>query len=118
MSFGQAISTCFRKYADFNGRALRSEFWWWVLFINVVSIPLFTLNSLIFGSDAFPWLTVIWSLAVLIPGWAVGCRRLHDVGKSGWMQLLALVPCVGAILLIVWWVQPGSAESNVYGPGA
>ena len=105
MDFLTAIKTCFSKYADFTGRARRSEFWFWWLFTFIV--------GLILG-----WIPVIgWiiSIALIIPNLAVGARRLHDTGKSGWWQLLQLLPIVGIIILIVFWVQDSHAGENQYG---
>ena len=72
MTFSESVSTCFRKYATFEGRASRSEYWWFVLFSAVLG--------------AIPALDAIAGIVLFIPGMAVCCRRLHDRGKSGWMQ--------------------------------
>jgi len=131
MSFGQAISTCFRKYADFSGRATRSEFWWFYLFYALVGLVLALPGTLVMmlgipaSQDQMPgpafWiglmllvLASLVQLAFIIPMLAVGCRRLHDRGQSGWLQLLMLVPC-GSIVLIVFWVLDGTPGDNVYG---
>ncbi|HAE99900.1 MAG TPA: DUF805 domain-containing protein [Methylophilaceae bacterium] len=106
MSFLDAVKLCFNKFADFNGRAARPEFWWFVLFCILGSVVLEFVGS--FVSWAF-------SLATLLPSLAVGARRLHDVNKSGWLQLLWLIPILGWIYLIYVCVQPGDAEDNQYG---
>jgi uncharacterized membrane protein YhaH (DUF805 family) len=98
MTFTDAIGTCFRKYVDFSGCASRSEFWWWVLFTVVV--------SLVFRSVSYS-LSWAFSLATLLPNIAVGVRRLHDTNRSGWWLLLYLLPVIGWIVLIVFWVEPG-----------
>ena len=103
----RSVRTCLTKYADFNGRAARPEFWWFVLAQVVVSL---ILNMLL------PVLGGLFSLAVLVPSLAAGSRRLHDIGKSGWLQLLGLIPVVGWILLIYWAAQPGEPAANQYGP--
>ncbi len=107
MNFTDAVKACFTKYADFSGRAKRPEFWWFVLFCIVVSVVLEFVSSYV--SWAF-------SLATLVPSLAVGARRLHDVNKSGWLQLLALIPILGWIYLIYVCAQPGDTADNQYGP--
>jgi uncharacterized membrane protein YhaH (DUF805 family) len=106
MSFIDAIKLCFTKYADFNGRAKRPEFWWFVLFCFGGSLVLEFVSSYV--SWAF-------SLATLVPSIAVGARRLHDVNKSGWLQLLGLIPILGWLYLIYVCAQPGDTDDNQYG---
>jgi uncharacterized membrane protein YhaH (DUF805 family) len=105
MSFQDAIKKCFTHYAGFRGRAARSEYWYWVLFVVLASIGLSMVSQ-----D----LASIFSLAILLPGFAVGARRLHDIGKSGWWQLLSLVPLLGWAVLIYWAVQPSEGD-NTFG---
>jgi len=114
-----------KQYADFNGRARRTEFWMFVLFNFLASIVLNLVDVLIgtanFASTGTGFamtgglLSSIYALAVLIPSLAVGARRLHDTGRSGWWQLLALIPIVGIIILIVWWASEGTPGANEYG---
>ncbi len=104
MNFGQAISTCFSRYADFSGRASRPEFWWFFLFQILVSIAASMVSDLLNG---------LMVLGLLLPALAVGTRRLHDIGKSGWWQLIMLTG-IGYFLLIYWWVQPTSDDAGVY----
>ncbi|WP_341907464.1 DUF805 domain-containing protein [Polaromonas sp. YR568] len=106
MNFGQAISTCLSKYAGFTGRASRSEFWWFFLFQILVSIAAAMLGDIVSG---------LVNLALLLPALAVGTRRLHDIGRSGWWQLIALT-VIGLLVLIYWWVQPTADGSNEYDP--
>ena len=106
MSFTDAVKACFAKYADFNGRAKRPEFWWFVLFCLLVSLVLEFISSYV--SWAF-------SLATLVPSLAVGARRLHDTNKSGWMQLIWIIPVLGWIYMIYLLAQPGDAGDNPYG---
>jgi len=108
MTFGESISTCFSKYADFNGRASRSEFWWWSLFILLASIA-----TSIIGETV----SALFSLGTFLPALAVGARRLHDTDRSGWLQLLWIIPVIGWILLIVWLAQEGR-EPNRFVPSA
>jgi len=96
MTFAESVSTCLKKYVDFNGVASRSEFWWFMLFVFIVAVVL---------GWASPLLANIFGLAMLLPELAVGARRLHDTGRSGWWQLLLLLPVIGVIILIVFWVQ-------------
>jgi uncharacterized membrane protein YhaH (DUF805 family) len=107
MDFVTSVKTCLaEKYAEFNGRASRPEFWWFVLFCLLVNIA----GGIIFRS----WINGLISLALLVPQIAVGARRLHDIGKSGWLQLLGLIPIIGWALLIYWACQP-SGPANEYG---
>lgn len=96
MTFTESIKTCFTKYADFKGKASRSEFWWWALFNFIAGICLSIINQRL--SWAF-------TVATLLPYLAVSTRRLHDVDRSGWMQLVGLVPLIGWILVIYWLAQ-------------
>jgi|GWRWMinimDraft_6_1066014.scaffolds.fasta_scaffold06599_2 uncharacterized membrane protein YhaH (DUF805 family) len=114
MDFQTAVKTCLtKKYADFSGRASRPEFWWFVLAQFLASAVVSVVSSL---------LATVLALGLLIPSLAAGARRLHDLGKSGWLQLLGLIPIIGWILLIYWAAQPGEAGANKYGeppvPGA
>jgi uncharacterized membrane protein YhaH (DUF805 family) len=109
MNFTDAVATCFKKYADFNGRASRPEFWWFVLFTIVVSI--------VGGAVFRNWVMSLINLALFVPSIAVGARRLHDIGKSGWLQLLWIIPLIGWAILIYWAAQP-SGPANEYGTPA
>lgn len=106
VSFIDAVKLAFSHYADFKGRARRSEYWWFTLFNVIVS-------GLV--SYIIPDLAWIWTLAVLIPGLSICVRRLHDIGKSGWYYLIGLIPLVGGIIMIVWFCQD-SAPANQWGP--
>jgi uncharacterized membrane protein YhaH (DUF805 family) len=106
------------QYADFNGRARRKEYWMFFLFNMVFATVVLLIDiaagtaNLDSGSGLFQG---IYSLAVLIPGLAVGVRRLHDVGKSGWMLLIALIPIIGAIWLLVLMVTDSKEGTNKWG---
>ena len=105
-------SAVLENYANFEGRLSRGGFWWFVLANLLISIGLNIVGAII----EFIWLAFIYSLAVLIPGIAATVRRLHDVDKSGWFVLLALIPFVGAIILIVLCAAEGDSAANEYGP--
>ena len=102
MEFGQAISTCLSKYARFSGRASRPEFWWFFLFQVLASLAASLIGD---------WLNGVVVLLLLLPGLAVGTRRLHDIGRTGWWQFIMLTG-IGYFLLMYWWAQP-TAESAV-----
>ena len=97
VTFFESIRICFTKYAEFNGRASRSEFWWFMLFVTLVA------SALVYLSQS---LSNIFLIAILLPLLAAGSRRLHDCGKSGWLQLYLLVPVGGIIMLGIWWAMP------------
>ncbi len=107
-----AVIKALQPYFNFEGRARRSEYWWFVLANFCASIVLSFLGNLI----NFPWLTTILSLALLIPSLGLTARRLHDIGKSGWLMLISIIPIVGAILLIIWCAKDGDPQPNQYGP--
>lgn len=118
MSFGAAVSTCFRKYATFEGRARRSEYWYWALFQILVGFVLIGIDysvSLIVLDD-MGILTTLFSLVVLVPNIAVTVRRLHDIGRSGWWYWIYFVPILGFIVLLVFCVTDSKQEENEYGP--
>lgn len=103
-----------QNYAVFSGRARRAEYWYFYLFSSLVSIFLGIISAVI--SEKLSILTLVYSFAVIIPGLAVSVRRLHDIGKSGWMLLLGLIPLVGAIWLFVLSVMDSTPGENKYGP--
>lgn len=108
-----------RQYADFSGRARRKEYWMFVLFnilfatiLGVADQGIGTFNDL----TGYGMLSGIYTLVILIPAIAVGVRRLHDVGKSGWMLLIGLIPLIGFIWLLVLFVTDSDLGTNKYGP--
>ena len=105
------------NYLNFTGRARRAEFWWYFLANLIISVVLNIIDAALgWGSGYYGGiLTGIYGLAVLLPGLAVGIRRLHDTDKSGWWLLLALIPLVGIIVLIVFWATDGQPGVNQYG---
>ncbi|MEU0100762.1 DUF805 domain-containing protein [Streptomyces sp. NPDC006267] len=100
-----------KNYAGFSGRARRKEYWMFALISFVISLVLSIIGGLI-GAD---FLSYIYAVAILVPTLAVGVRRLHDTGRSGWWLLLGLIPLVGAIILIVFLASEGKPETNQYG---
>ena len=131
MSFAAAVRTCFQKYATFEGRAKRSEFWWMLFQTLVTGVVAIIGGVFLIAASAgspggqangpllvigvtFYVLAILVALGLLVPTYAVGCRRLHDRGMSGWLQLLTLVPC-GNIVLLVFWVMGGTSGANNYG---
>ena len=123
MSFGESVSTCLRKYADFNGRASRPEFWWFVLAIWLIQAVLFLIavsgmrdRGAGDGMPAFFFLAMIFSLAVLLPYLAALVRRLHDTNRSGAYFFVAFIPLVGGIILLIFLASEGTAGQNAYGP--
>jgi uncharacterized membrane protein YhaH (DUF805 family) len=111
--------TVLKKYAEFNGRARRKEYWMFALF-NIIFLILAMILDNVFGTAikgvGYGLFYFLYALAVLIPGLAVSVRRLHDVGKSGWMLLIALIPIIGAIILLVLMVTDSNPGENKYGP--
>lgn len=109
MTFADSIKTCFSKYADFNGRAVRSEYWWFVLFIVLGSVVTSLLSDFLYG---------VFVLGTLLPSIAAAARRLHDTGRSGWLQLIALIPIIGWLVLIYFLAQEGEGANRFGEPVA
>ncbi|MDQ0506306.1 DUF805 domain-containing protein [Xanthobacter agilis] len=139
MDFGTAVKTCLSKYAVFQGRASRSEFWWFELFLLLVPLVIAILSALFMGQMMTEVMTendgpmgqgwgMMWgvhsvgilphlvSLALFLPTLAVTVRRLHDVGHSGWWVLILFLPVIGFLVLLFWFVQPSDPRDNAYGP--
>jgi uncharacterized membrane protein YhaH (DUF805 family) len=135
MSFGQAIKSGFNNYANFNGRASRSAFWWFYLFIVLVALALsiieqglgltygaqvIDVGGTAFESPGTGILTSLWALAVFLPFLGLAVRRLHDTDRTGWWVLwgflLTFVCFVGLIILIVFYASKGTPGENRFGP--
>lgn len=113
-----AIKTCFSKYVVFHGRASRSEYWYFYLFNCIIYafliglaliINLETISMLLFGA------AILYMLVVTLPGLAVSVRRLHDIGKSGWLFCVSFIPYVGALILLYFLCKKGDDGDNMYG---
>ena len=141
MTFQDAVTTCFRKYARFSGRASRSEYWWFYLFVVAGSFLLSLVDATIFGAteESPSPISSLFSFVILIPSFAVAARRLHDTNHSGWWQVVpaslgiaaatmavmeatilsgaALVSALATlILLLVWLIREGDVGLNRFGP--
>jgi uncharacterized membrane protein YhaH (DUF805 family) len=124
-----------KRYAQFNGRSRRKEYWMWVLFVILAYVVLSFIDGML-GLGGGPWagssamsggsnygagisgglLASLFALATFIPGLAVSVRRLHDVDRSGWWLLLGFIPLIGAIILIIWYCTAGTNGANRFGP--
>ncbi|MDI1318420.1 DUF805 domain-containing protein [Flavobacterium sp.] len=108
----------FENYANFNGRARRSEYWYFALMNLILFIVAALLDNLLgfnFAPLPYGYLYALLGLATFIPGLAVAVRRLHDVGKSGWFYFIVLIPIIGAIWLLVLFFTEGDQGENQYG---
>ena len=104
MTFFESIRVCLTKYAEFDGRATRAEFWWFALFFTLAA------TGLTYMSES---LASVFSVAMLLPLLAAGSRRLHDTGRSGWWQLFILAPIAGIIMLTILWAVPSVSEDTL-----
>jgi uncharacterized membrane protein YhaH (DUF805 family) len=117
MGFDEAIKAGFSNYLVFSGRALRSEYWYWTLFLVLGGISTAILDTLFFGSsfDAIVSpLNAVFNMVTLLPTIAVSIRRLHDIDRTGWWSLICLT-VIGILLLIYWACQPGTPGPNRFG---
>jgi len=124
MNMQSAVKSVLGKYATFSGRAVRSEFWWFVLAFVILSIVLSVVEGAVlapmlgfkaFSPDAGQPLSMIASLALLLPYLAVAIRRLHDIGRSGWWFLISFIPIIGFFVMLYWFVQPSAEGTNEFG---
>lgn len=145
MRFRRAVIACFQDYWTFSGRASRSEYWWFFLFVIAGSLVLSILDRVLFGPRMLLGLNGLFAMLTFLPQMAVAWRRMHDVGRPGWCNLLPAIPLVpifssvakpgaslegpGAILLataflgltimvLIWLVTPGQPKPNRYGRAA
>jgi uncharacterized membrane protein YhaH (DUF805 family) len=118
MNFFEAISSGFRNYVNFSGRAVRSEYWYWTLFVTIVMVVLGVIDQSLnpgAGIGAFSIVNTIVSLALILPGIAVSVRRLHDIDRTGWWLLLSFT-VIGVLVLIYWACLRGTLGQNRFGP--
>lgn len=108
MDFKTAVTSALNNYINFEGRASRSEYWWFFLFYVIVYAAAIIIDTVL----SFGLLASLVSLALLCPSLAVGARRLHDINKSGWWQLLYLIPVIGALVMIYFLVQKSDPLPN------
>lgn len=120
----QAVRRVLSKYATFSGRASRPEFWWWMLAAFVVIALAGVLDRAVMApllgfsaadENAGQPLTTILSLVLLLPNISVAVRRLHDGNRTGWWLLIALVPILGALVLVYFYIQPSDTGRNGFG---
>ncbi|MFM8156086.1 MAG: DUF805 domain-containing protein [Actinomycetes bacterium] len=119
MGFGESIKHVFSNMTNFSGRASRSEFWWFYLFIVIVGSILSIIVRTTAGSSGTGMVNFLMGIVYVIlvlASLSVSVRRLHDSNKSGWLVLLNLLCCIGPIILIIFWVQPSTEGDNSYGP--
>ena len=123
VSLAGALVLGFQRYFDFSGRSSRSEYWWWALFVTIAGVVLTYADILIgtYSADTESGLSAsIFGLVTLIPGIAVGVRRLHDINKTGWWMLFAVLffwlLLIPILLLLYWATRPGDQGDNKYGP--
>jgi uncharacterized membrane protein YhaH (DUF805 family) len=114
MGFGEAISSGFRNYVNFSGRAPRSEYWFWSLFTSLVSLAAGIFDLAIAAGTGFSPFSTIAGLGLILPGIAVSVRRLHDLDRTGWWLLLIFTG-IGGILLLIWDCMKGTDGPNRFG---
>lgn len=128
MTFQDAVKTCLSKYVTFSGRASRSEYWFFYLATILIMIVASILDGILGTgfkavnpltgleqNSGYGWIYLLAVLGLFLPSLAVGIRRLHDGNRSGWWWLIALTG-IGAIVLLVWFIQKGTTGENRYGP--
>lgn len=120
MTFSNSISTCLSKSFNYKGRASRSEFWWFMLFATIINIGgnILTTFFQAAGNEesamAMGLISSVLMILLIFPSLAVGARRLHDIGRSGWWQLI-MITIIGYLVLIFFWVQESQQEDNDFG---
>ena len=118
MGFMEAVQKCFSNYVNFSGRARRSEYWFYTLFVGLVQLALGIIGNMIFGAPENGGTNILqnlFSLAIFLPSLAVFWRRMHDIGRTGLWFFLNLVPCIGQIVLLVFECTDSQPGENMYG---
>lgn len=128
MTFGESITTCLFKYVTWQGRASRSEFWYFWLFSMICYVGAMVIDRVLgttfqFTNPAsgveesigYGYAYILVALVLFLPGLSAMVRRLHDTDRSGWWYWIILVPLIGVILLLVWFCSRGTAGSNRFG---
>lgn len=128
MTFGESIQTCFAKFVTWQGRASRSEYWYFVLFTILCYVGASIVDNLLGTAFKFPnpetgleqsigygYAYALVGLGLFLPGLSVLVRRLHDTDRSGWYYWIVLIPLIGGIILLVWFCSRGTQGSNSYG---
>ena len=113
MTFGEAVKSGFDHYAKFDGRASRPAFWWWFLFGVLVAIGANIIDAIL---GTWGVVNGLAGLALLLPNLSVAIRRLHDTDHSGWWILIGLIPIVGFIVLLIFYLRESDPGENQYGP--
>jgi uncharacterized membrane protein YhaH (DUF805 family) len=112
MTFATAVRRGLSQYSLISGRASRSEYWFFFLFVLLVSLAAGVVDALLQSNAPS---ILVW-LALVIPSLAVGIRRLHDTNRSAWTLLLVLLPVIGGIILLIYYCLPGTPGRNEFGP--
>lgn len=124
LSFEDAIGSCFNQYSDFDGRARRKEYWYFYLFNFIVYVVIFLITLIIiFASkmgdsqslNIFRWATTIWNVIIFVPSITVFCRRMHDIGRSGYWWFINLIPIIGWLISLIFLCKAGDIGENEYG---
>ncbi|WP_346892640.1 DUF805 domain-containing protein [uncultured Roseibium sp.] len=121
----QAADTVLSNYFTFSGRASRSEYWWWMLFVFLTSLVMVFVDALLIapflGQSALTLkgpspASLVTNLLLFFPSITVSVRRLHDIDRSGWWSFIVLVPLIGSLIYLYWTMKGGTQGSNSYGP--
>ena len=112
MTFTDAIRSGFENYGKFEGRASRAAYWWWFLFAILANVAGGILDAIL-GTN---FVRILVAVALFVPGLSVAVRRLHDIDRSGWWIFLILIPLIGFIVLLIWYLREGDPADNQYGP--